>query len=135
GFGVARTKVLLLETGMAPRETPEAAIKNGGFSFAFDGDPNHSFQVRVVYEDNHCDNRTCLIDIPRFQITARNPLTGHVVTAITGFAPPRGTPLHVRSINGDRDRPQLLTGPQRFNNFDPGGELTFTFSKAMKKAS
>ncbi len=129
--GKARTSVTisdLTQLGVF-QPVPAARIVRGGIKgLAFRGDPTHDFAIIVSYDDGSDYTQR----LPRMQIDVRDAATGKVLKTIDAFAPPPDEPQGLPDItDGDTRAPYVITGPSRLSNFDPSGQLVFTFSEAM----
>ncbi|MEQ1870328.1 MAG: Ig-like domain-containing protein [Vicinamibacterales bacterium] len=133
--GRARTAVSIADLTQLGvfQPVPAAKIVRGGIKgFAFHGDPTHDFAIIVNYDQGGDYTQR----LPRMQIDVRNAQTGAVLKTIEAFAPPPDEPLGLPDItDGDTRAPYIMSGPNRLSNFDPSGQLVFTFSEAMNPDS
>jgi len=131
--GPARTALRLVSSGgvlggpPVDLEVPADRIVGGGTDFAFSGDPSARYTMIVFYDFRPPFS----VDLPRFEITFRNTVSGQVVKVVEAPAPPRDAPLALDPVMDDESQPVLVGGPPQFDDFDPAGLLTFTFSEAM----
>ncbi|HWW85600.1 MAG TPA: Ig-like domain-containing protein, partial [Vicinamibacterales bacterium] len=128
--GPARTGVEISGGGVDV-VIPDAQIVQGGFAYAFSGDPAATYDL-IVHYDSRPD---FVVELPRFQITVQNTITGEVVETLAGQSPPRDQPLDLGTITDDTSPPVIVSGPQLLANFDPEGLISFTFSKGLQPAT
>lgn len=129
--GVARTEVRLTSLTGLDLVVPDAAIVEGGTSWAFDGALDDTYRLVVHYENGTIAETI----VPRLQLVVANPKTGRVLRTITVQAPPRDEPVSFGTITDDVEPPRVISTPSFLANFDPSGTITFTFSEPMDARS
>ena len=122
---------LLNDTTKAEIQIPASAIVDGGFRFAFDGNLDDSYLLRVDYHDGRAPDFT---SIPKVQLTV-STATGRVVRTTTIPSPPPDEPFNLGTVDVPVTPPTLVSAPTSLNAFDPSGILSFTFSSGIDRAS
>ena len=130
--GAGRIKVELRNTtANTSFEIPAASITDGGFDYAFDGNPSDQFWVYVYYDDGQVESER----IPTSRLVVRNTLTGGIVKTITSYSPAKGELVGFGTLSDDPGPPVITSGPARLDAVDPLAPLTFTFSEPINRAT
>ena len=129
--GPARTKVALVNDKGLLLEIPAERIVLGGFAYAFDGDPDATYSLVIMYDTRPPYS----FGVSRFRIEITSARTGAVLKTIKAHAPPADQPVLLEPITNDVTKPMLVSGPTQTQTFDPAGLLTFRFSEPMEAES
>jgi PKD repeat protein len=111
---------------------PSNYIVEGGISYAFQGNPDHQYELNLTYTDGTAPERTA---IPRVQISIVSRLTGRVLRTMTVHAPPHDEPYNLGILDPGTPRPSLIQTPSPLSAFDPSHPLQFRFSTGISRSS